>query len=92
MKMVFNLHSFGSILDELTEVCDVVWDVDDDYLGTRHLLEGTKGGNRFRHLNNVCRKDCVDVLQPRGGGVQAGKLRHSHWVVQLACIPSLLPV
>ena len=53
--MVFNLHSIGSILDELTEVCDVVWDVDNDYLGTGHLLEGTKSVNRFRHLNNVCR-------------------------------------
>ena len=45
--MVFNLHSFGSILDELTEVCDVVWHVDNDYLGTRHLLKVLKVATGF---------------------------------------------
>ena len=43
-KLVFNLHSFGGLLDELTEVSDVVWHVDNNYLVTGHLLEGTKDG------------------------------------------------
>ena len=88
-----HLHSLGSFLNELAEVGDVVWHVDNDDLVTGHLwMEGIKRVTRmFEHLHDVGGEDGVDVLQPRGGRVQAGQLRHFHRVVQLAGVPALLP-
>ena len=42
----FDLYSLGGILDELTEVGDIVWHVDNDYLVTGHLMEHTMKGRK----------------------------------------------
>ncbi len=54
-----HLHSLGSFLNELAEVGDVVWHVDNDDLVTGHLwMEGTKRVTRmFEHLHNVGGED-----------------------------------
>ena len=41
IKSLFHLYSLGGLLDELTEVSDVVWHIDNDYLVTGHLMEHT---------------------------------------------------
>ena len=55
----------------------------------RHVVHDEKV--YVEHLDNIGGEDGVDVLQPRSGWVQSGQLRDLHWVVQLACVPSLLP-